>query len=203
MAFELPPLKFGESDLEPHISADTIKFHYGKHTKKYFETANTLAKGTVYENKTLDEVISKDTLLRMDTVLFNNVSQAWNHAFYWDCLTPASKSGKPSDKLLAAIDDAFDSYDNFVKLFEDKATKQFGSGWAWLVYKDGTLAIKGTPNAGSPMTDKGSVPLLTCDVWEHSYYLQYPADRMGYVKAWWNVVNWKVVNERFELASKK
>lgn len=201
MAFDVPPLKFAEDALEPHISADTVRFHYGKHTKKYFEVANSLAKGTVYEDKTLEQVMTKDSLLRMESVLFNNVCQAWNHAFYWDCLTPPNKSGKPSDKLKSALDEAFGSYDDFVKKFEEKATKHFGSGWAWLVFKDGDLSIKTTPNAGSPLTDKGSIPLLTCDVWEHAYYLDYQNDRAGYVKKFWNVVNWEFVNERFERAA--
>lgn len=196
--FEMEKLKYAEDALEPHISADVIKYHYGKHTQKYFDTANDMAKGTVFEDKSLEDVIAKDTLLKMDSKLFNNVSQAWNHTFYWNCLTPASQSGNPSDKLSDALTEVFGSLDEFKKVFSDKATKFFGSGWCWLVLKDGALTIKTTPNANSPLTEKGAVPLLVCDVWEHAHYLQYPADRAAYVKAFWNVVNWEFVNENYE-----
>lgn len=196
--FEMPELQYAEDALEPHISAEVIKYHYHKHTKKYFDTANELAKGTVFEGKDLQDVINKDTMIRMDTKLFNNVSQAWNHAFYWKCLTPASQSGNPSDKLKTALEEHFGSMEEFTKLFADKATKFFGSGWCWLVLKDGRLTIKTTPNAGSPLTEKGAIPLLTCDVWEHAHYLQYPADRAAYVKAFKNVINWEFVSKNFE-----
>lgn len=196
--FEMPKLKYAEDALEPHISAEVVKFHYHKHTQKYFDTANELIKGTVFADKSFEEVISKDSLLKMDSKLFNNVSQAWNHAFYWDCLTPASQSGNPSKELSDAFDETFGSFDEFVKVFTDKATKFFGSGWCWLVMKDGNLSIKTTPNANSPLTEKGATPLLTCDVWEHAHYLQYPADRAAYVKAFWNVVNWDFVNENYK-----
>jgi superoxide dismutase, Fe-Mn family len=201
--FEMPTLEYAEDALEPHINAEVIKHHYHKHTKKYFDTSNELVKGTVFEGDDLQAVINKDTMIRMDTKLFNNVSQAFNHAFYWKCLTPASSSGNPSDTLKLAIEEHFGSFDEFVKKFTDKATKFFGSGWCWLVLKDGRLTIKTTPNAVSPLTEKGAKPLLTCDLWEHAYLYQpeYFANRAAYVKAWWNVVNWSFVSENFENAS--
>lgn len=203
MSFDLPTLPYERDALEPHVSQQTIDLHYGKHTKKYFDTANKLAEGTIFANDTLDDV-SKESLLKMGTVLFNNVSQAWNHAFYWNGLAPVSETGEMSDKLIAAIEAQFMSVDNFKKQFTDQATKLFGSGWTWLVWKDGRLQIKNTPNAGSPLTETGSVPLLVCDVWEHAYLYdpQYAADRAGYVDGWWKVVNWNVVNTNFDKAQK-
>jgi superoxide dismutase, Fe-Mn family len=198
--FEMLKLEYAEDALEPHISAEVIKYHYHKHTQKYFDTANELAKGTVFEGKDLRDVINKDTMIRMETKLFNNVSQAWNHAFYWKCLTPASSSGKPSEALEKAMVEHFGSVEEFSKEFADKATKYFGSGWCWLVWKDGRLVIKTTPNATSPLTEKDAKPLLGCDVWEHAHYLQYPADRAAYVKAFMNVINWDFVNKNFEEA---
>lgn len=198
--FEMQPLKYAEDALEPHISAEVIKYHYHKHTAKYFEKANELAKGTLFAGKTIDDIISKDTMIRMDTALFNNLSQAWNHTFYWDCLTPASQSGNPSDRLADAITEQYGSLETFANEFEDKAAKFFGSGWCWLVFKDNRLSIKTTPNATSPLTERGAVPLLVCDVWEHAHYLQYPADRAAYIKAFMHVINWDFVSANFDKA---
>lgn len=200
--FEMPELEYAEDALEPHISAEVIKYHYHKHTQKYFDTANELVKGTVFEGRDLQDVINKDTMIRMDTKLFNNVSQAWNHAFYWKCLTPASSSGKPSEALESAINDDFGSFDEFVKKFTDKSNKFFASGWCWLVLKDGRLTIKTTPNATSPLTEKDAIPLLVCDLWEHAHYLQHPADRAAYVKGFMNVINWGFVSKNFEEGQK-
>jgi Fe-Mn family superoxide dismutase len=202
MTFKLPPLLYKQNALEPHIAADVVKFHYGKHTKKYFEVASELAKGTVFEGKPLNEILTKGSVIKMDTALFNNASQAWNHAFYWQCLVPASESGNPSQSLSTAIDKQFQSFEAFKKEFTDKATKFFGSGWAWVVFKDGHIQIKTTPNAGNPLSETSSVPLLVCDLWEHAYYLQHPADRAAYITAWWNVVNWSFVSENFQEATK-
>lgn len=203
MPFELSPLQFADDALEPYISADTIKYHYYKHTKKYFDTSNALVKGTAYENKTLDDIVSKDTLMRMDSTLFNNVCQAWNHTFYWKCLTPASLSGKPSKLLDVAIREHFGSLDEFIKEFTDKAVKAFGSSWTWLLHKDDRLVIKLTPNAGSPLAETGSVPLFVIDGWEHAWYLDYQDEKVKYVKAFWNIINWNFVNEQFNIAISK
>lgn len=198
--FELPPLPYADDALEPHISADTIKYHYYVHTKKYFSTASELAEGTVFEGKSLEHVISRQASIKMETALFNNVSQAWNHAFYWKCMTPAEKSGKPSEELGTLIDDQFGSFREFSATFVDAATKFFGSGWCWLVFKNNRLYVKTTPNANSPLTEHNTHPLLVCDVWEHAYYPQHPADRASYVKSFMEVINWDFVSSNFRKA---
>lgn len=197
MTFELPKLAYAEDALEPYISADVVKYHYGKHTKKYFDVANELAKGTVFETKSLDHVISKDSVIKMGTALFNNVSQAWNHAFYWQCLCPAKESSDPSKQLVDAIISQYQTFEKFKEEFDNKSIKFFGSGWTWVVWKDNRIQIKTTSNAGSPLTEQNSIPLLTCDLWEHAHYLQYPADRTAYIKAFWKVINWKFVNDNY------
>lgn len=195
MALEIPTLPYSADALEPHLSRETIDLHYGKHTKKYFDTANALAKGTIFASDTLDDV-SRDRLLRMGTALFNNVSQAWNHAFYWNGLAPVDSVGSMSDQLVELIEAQFLSVDTFTSRFTEQATNLFGSGWTWLVWKDDRLQIKNTPNSGTPLTDAGSIPLLACDVWEHAYLYdtQYAANRPEYIRGWWKVVNWNVVN---------
>lgn len=205
MAFTLPKLDYAEDALEPHISEDVVHYHYGKHTAKYFEKANELAKGTIFANKQLDDVISKDSVIKMDTALFNNVSQAFNHAFYWKCLAPASDVGKPSDELNSAIEEQFDTFAKFKDDFIEKATKAFGSAWVWLVLKDGKVQIKVTPNANSPLTETKSVPLLNCDIWEHAYLYdeRFWANRPAYLNAYWTVINWNFVNENFKNATSK
>lgn len=203
MAFERPPLKYAEDALAPHISKETVSYHYGKHTKKYFDTVNEMIKGTVYENKaTLSDLITKDTMVAMEAKLFNNACQAWNHQFYWACLTPADKSGEPSDDLMDQIEEDFGTFEEFKKKFGDLGDKQFGSGWAWLIWKDGKLIVKATPNGKNPLTDQGQTPLLTMDVWEHAYYLDYMNERPAYIKAFWNVVNWDYVSAQFAKAKK-
>jgi Fe-Mn family superoxide dismutase len=201
--FEMPKLPYAEDALEPYISSETISYHYGKHTKKYFDTTNELIKGTVFEKKvkTLDDLINKEGLLKVDSTLFNNACQAWNHAFYWNCLVPKDQSGKPSGAFQKECDRLFDNTENMQELFNAKATKHFGSGWAWLVVKRGELQIKITPNCATPLTEPDCTPLLVCDIWEHSWYLQYPADKPAYLKAFWNIVNWDLVNERYERAT--
>lgn len=204
MPFILPPLPYAEDALAPHLTSDVVNLHYGKHTKKYFDVATELAEGTLFEDKPLEEVLTKGSVIKMGTMLFNNLAQAWNHSFYWQCLIPAKQSGKPSDALSTAINAQFESFDQFKEEFTDKATKFFGSGWIWLVYKDNRVQIKTTPNAGNPLSDANSIPLLVCDLWEHAYLYQsdYFADRAKYIKAWWNVVNWEFVSTNFEKVSK-
>jgi len=192
--FTLPPLPYAENALDPVISANTLSFHYGKHHKAYVDNLNNLAKGTEYESAPLEKVI-RDTAGKADKVgLFNNSAQVWNHTFYWNCLKPASGSnaggGEPSGKLADAINKSFGGFDKFKEQFSDLAVKTFGSGWAWLVQRqDGSLGLVSTPNAVTPLTSD-DVPLMTCDVWEHAYYIDYRNARPKYVEAFWNLVNW-------------
>ena len=199
MTYKMPDLPYAEDALEPYLSKDVVRLHYGKHTKKYYDTANELAKGTMYERWDLADIISKDMIKRVDSKFFNNVTQAYNHTFYWEGMTNPESSGKPSDKLAEAIKDKFGSFDKFVEQFTEKATGMFGSGWCWLVMYRGELLIKTTPNGGCPLAEEGVTPLLACDVWEHAYLYQddYFANRPEYVKQWWKLVNWDKVNERF------
>jgi Fe-Mn family superoxide dismutase len=185
MAFELPPLPYEQNALEPHISAETLEFHYGKHHKSYVDKLNGLVGGTDMENKSLEEVVKA-----ADGGVFNNAAQIWNHTFYWHCLSP-NGGGAPSGKLGEAIDAAFGSFDKFKEEFTNSAVNNFGSGWTWLVQKgDGSVAIVNTSNAGCPLTE-GVTPLLTVDVWEHAYYIDYRNARPKYMEAFWNLVNWE------------
>jgi superoxide dismutase, Fe-Mn family len=191
MIFELPLLPYAPTALEPHISSRTIEFHYGKHHQAYVNNLNNLVKGTEFENADLITIIEKAS-----GGIFNNAAQIWNHTFYWNSLAP-NAGGEPSGALADAINAAFGSFDAFKEKFTAASATLFGSGWAWLVKKaDGTLEIVQESNAGNPMT-KGLVPLLTCDVWEHAYYLDYQNRRPDYIAAFWNLVNWKMVEQRF------
>ncbi len=190
MAFELPPLPYEQNALEPHISAETLEYHYGKHHKTYVDKLNGLVGGTDMENKSLEEVVKA-----AEGGVFNNAAQIWNHTFYWHCLSP-NGGGAPSGKLGEAIDAAFGSFDKFKEEFTNSAVNNFGSGWTWLVQKgDGSVAIVNTSNAGTPLTDDSVTPLLTVDVWEHAYYIDYRNSRPNYLEAFWNLVNWDFVNE--------
>src|SRR5215207_5636250 len=184
MKHSLPELPYPKEALQPHISKETLEFHHGKHHRAYVDKLNELIAGTEFENAALPDIV-----LRASGPLFNNAAQAWNHAFYWQCMSPAG-GGEPRGELAAAINSAFGSFAGFKEKFSKLAEGAFGSGWAWLVRdKDGTLAIASTGNAKNPLTD-GQTPLLTCDVWEHAYYIDYRNARPAYVKAFWNVVNW-------------
>ena len=186
MAFELPPLPYEQNALEPHISAETLEYHYGKHHKTYVDKLNGLVGGTDMENKSLEEVVKA-----AEGGVFNNAAQIWNHTFYWHCLSP-NGGGAPSGKLGEAIDAAFGSFDKFKEEFTNSAVNNFGSGWTWLVQKgDGSGAIVNTSNAGTPLTDDSVTPLLTVDVWEHAYYIDYRNARPKYMEAFWNLVNWE------------
>ena len=190
MSFELPTLPYSNDALTPHISAETIEYHYGKHHNAYVTNLNNLAADTDWASKSLEEIIKG-----ADGGLFNNAAQVWNHSFYWNCLAPDG-GGAPSGALATAIDAAFGSFTAFQEAFTKAAATQFGSGWAWLVREaDGSLAITQTANAGNPMTD-GATPLLTCDVWEHAYYVDYRNARPQYIAAFWNLVNWDFVAEQ-------
>ncbi len=191
MALTLPPLPFARDALEPHMSRETLDFHYGKHHKTYVDTANKLIAGTEFENASLDDIVRKSS-----GKLFNNAAQIWNHNFFWQCLTP--KQSQPGGKLEKALTKPFESLDNFKKQFTEAAVGTFGSGWAWLV-KDaaGALAIVSTSNAGNPLT-AGQTPLLTCDVWEHAYYLDHKNARPKYLEQYWALVNWEFVEKNLD-----
>ncbi|KAA3627731.1 MAG: superoxide dismutase [Proteobacteria bacterium] len=185
MEHTLPPLPYEKNALEPHISAETLDFHHGKHHNTYVVNLNNLIKDTEFANATLEEIIRKAPA----GGLFNNAAQVWNHTFYWNSLSP-NGGGAPSGALATGIDKAFGSLDAFKEAFTKAAVTQFGSGWAWLVKNaNGGLEIVQTGNAGNPMTN-GQTPLLTCDVWEHAYYIDYRNARPKYVEAFWNLVNW-------------
>ncbi len=192
MEHQLPPLPYAKDALAPVISAETIEYHYGKHHQTYVTNLNNLIKGTEFENATLEEIVMKST-----GGIFNNAAQVWNHTFYWNGLKPNS-GGTPKGELAAAIDKAFGSFDEFKKQFSQKAITTFGSGWAWLVKnKDGSLSLESTSNAANPMTG-GQTPLLTIDVWEHAYYVDYRNARPKYVEEFWSIVNWDFAEANFK-----
>jgi superoxide dismutase, Fe-Mn family len=185
--YTLPPLPYAKDALMPTISAETIEFHYGKHHQTYVDNLNKLVPNTEFAGQTLEQIIA-----RAQGPIFNNAAQVWNHTFYWHGLKP-NGGGEPTGALAAAITKSFGSFANFKQQFTQAAVSLFGSGWAWLVKrKDGTLAIVQTGNAGNPLT-AGDVPLLTCDVWEHAYYIDYRNARAKYVEQFWTVVNWEFV----------
>ena len=178
----LAPLPYADDALAPTVSAKTMSFHYGKHHAGYVKTLNGLVAGTKYEGLSLEEIVaaSRDA---GDTAIFNNAAQIWNHDFYWRSLAPAGKGGEPSPELLAAVDASFGSFDACKAALADAAVKRFGSGWAWLVAKEGKLVVESTPNADTPLGRPGVKPLLVIDVWEHAYYLDWQNARAAYVKA--------------------
>jgi Fe-Mn family superoxide dismutase len=189
MIHELAPLPFANNALEPHISAETLEYHYGKHHQAYVTNLNSLIVGTEFEEASLDDIVRKSS-----GGLFNNAAQSWNHTFYWHCLSPQG-GGTPSGPVADAIEAAFGSFERFKDEFTKTAVATFGSGWAWLVKDaDGGLAVVSTSNAGCPVTS-GQTPLLTCDVWEHAYYIDYRNARPKYLEAYWNLVNWDFVEE--------
>ena len=191
MAHELPALPYDKNALEPTISQETLEYHYGKHHQTYVTNLNNLVPGTEFENASLEEIVMKAS-----GGIFNNAAQVWNHSFYWNCLSP-NGGGAPSGGLAAAIDSAFGSFDDFKSKFATSAATNFGSGWTWLVKNsDGSVEIVNTSNAANPMSD-GKTPLLTIDVWEHAYYIDYRNARPKYLEAVWNIVNWDFVAENF------
>ena len=191
MKFSLPELPYAQNALEPIISEKTIGFHYGKHHQTYVNNLNGLVEGTEFANYDLETIVKKS-----DGPIFNNAAQIWNHTFYFLSLTP-NKGSVPSEKLVKAINSAWDSVDNFKAEFNKAAVSVFGSGWAWLVKDaDGKLSIVKESNAGNPIT-RGLTPLLTFDVWEHAYYLDYQNRRADYVAALWDLVDWNVVSGRY------
>lgn len=192
MTFELPPLPYAKSALAPHISEETLEYHYGKHHQTYVDKLNGLVPGTPFEGKTLEEIVKTST-----GGIFNNAAQVWNHTFYWNCLSPQG-GGEATGAIAEAIRTAFGSFDKFKEEFTTAAINNFGSSWTWLVKKaDGSVAIVNTSNAGTPLTDDSVKPLLTCDLWEHAYYIDYRNARPKYMDAFWALVNWDFVNQNF------
>lgn len=187
----LPDLPYADNALEPHISAETLQFHHDKHHATYVDKLNGLIPGTEFESASLEDIIKKAS-----GGIFNNGAQVWNHTFYWNCLSP-NGGGAPTGDLATAIDQAFGSFDDFKTRFSESAVNNFGSGWTWLVKNsDGTLEIVNTSNAANPMTDDKQ-PVLTCDVWEHAYYIDYRNARPKYVEAFWSLVNWDFVAQNY------
>lgn len=200
MAFTLPALPYAHNALEPHIDALTMQIHHGKHHQAYVDNLNKAIAGTPNENKSLAELVKAAGSI--SPAVRNNGGGHWNHSFFWEILAP-NAGGKPSGKLAAAIDAAFGSFDEFKAKFSAAGATRFGSGWAWLIVKDGKLEVTSTPNQDNPLMDVAEVkgtPILGVDVWEHAYYLKYQNKRGDYLAAIWNVVNWKKVEELFEKA---
>lgn len=191
MTHELPALPYAHDALQPHISAETIEYHYGKHHQAYVTNLNNLIKGTEFEAMSLEDIIKKSS-----GGVFNNAAQVWNHTFYWNCLSP-NGGGAPTGAVADAINAKWGSFDAFKEAFSKAAVGTFGSGWAWLVKNSaGELEIVSTSNAATPMTS-GQTALMTCDVWEHAYYVDYRNARPKYVESFWNLVNWNFVTTNF------
>ncbi|MCO7227194.1 superoxide dismutase [Pleionea sp. CnH1-48] len=191
MAFELPPLPYAKDALAPTISEETLEFHYGKHHNTYVVNLNKLVEGTEFADMSLEEVVMKSS-----GGMFNNAAQIWNHTFYWNSMSP-NGGGEPTGDLASAINEAFGSFEEFKTQFAQSAATNFGSGWTWLVKnKDGKLEIFNTSNAGCPLTE-GLTPLMTVDVWEHAYYIDYRNARPAYLEAFWKLVNWEFAAKNF------
>ena len=199
MSYQQPPLLYAENELEPFISAKTIGFHYGKHHVAYITNYNNLVAGSPLDNLSIEEVITQVAADPQKVGIFNNGAQAWNHSFYWKSLTP-NGGGEPSGELAAKIAQDFGSFDKFKEELKSAATTQFGSGWAWLVLDGGKLKVVKTGNAQTPSTS-GQTPILTIDVWEHAYYLDYQNRRPDYVASIIdNLLNWDFAAENFRTA---
>lgn len=189
---ELPKLPYKRDALEPHISQRTIDYHYGQHHAAYVKNLNNLIENTRYEKMNLEEII-KDS----EGSVFNNAAQVWNHNFYWHCMSP-EENIMPQANLLKSIERDFESFENFKSIFIKQAATLFGSGWLWLVAdNNGKLSLLQTSNAGTPLTQVGMTPLLTCDVWEHAYYLDQQNLRLAYINEFWQIINWRFVEKKF------
>ena len=192
MAFELPALPYEKNALEPHISSETLDYHYGKHHATYVTKLNGLVEGTDMESKSLEEIIKSS-----EGGVFNNAAQVWNHTFYWHCLSP-NGGGEPTGDLAEAINAKWGSFADFQAAFNDKAVNNFGSSWTWLVKTaDGSLDIVNTSNAETPISGEEYTPVLTVDLWEHAYYIDYRNARPKYLENFWALVNWEFGNENF------
>lgn len=192
MAFELPPLPFPKNALEPHMSARTLEFHHGKHHQAYVTNLNNLVKDSPLASQSLEEIIKATAKDESKAGIFNNAAQVWNHTFFWNCMKP-NGGGAPTGALAQRIDSAFGGFDKFKEQFKQAGVTQFGSGWAWLVLDGGQLKVTKTPNAVNPMA-QGQTALLTCDVWEHAYYLDYQNRRPDFIQIFLDhLVNWEFV----------
>ncbi|MFC3051018.1 superoxide dismutase [Kordiimonas pumila] len=190
MSFELPPLPYAQNALEPYISSNTLSFHYGKHHNAYVTNLNKLVEGTDFAGKSLEEIMKATAGDSSKAGIFNNAAQVWNHTFYWHSMC-ANGGGKPSGALAEKIVTDFGSFEKFVEAFKTAGATQFGSGWTWLVLRDGKLTVEKTANAECPLTD-GATPLLTMDVWEHAYYLDFQNRRPDYIETFLNsLANWE------------
>lgn len=199
MTFVLPELPYDQDALAPYISADTLSFHYGKHHAGYVKKLNKMVAGTDLADKSLEDVMTATVNDAESAGIFNNAAQIWNHTFYWYSMSP-SGGGRPNGALLDKINEDFGSYDAFVSEFKAAGSAQFGSGWAWLVLRDGKLTVERTANADCPLTD-GATPILTMDVWEHAYYLDYQNRRPDYIKTFLeHLVNWQFAADNFAAA---
>ncbi len=197
MPFELPTLPYGKNALAPHISENTINYHYGKHHQAYVTNLNNLISGTDLADKSLEEIIKISANDKTKAGIFNNSAQVWNHTFYWHSMKP-NGGGKPTGEVLKQIESDFGSYENFVTEFKNAGATQFGSGWAWLVLDSGKLKVVKTGNAETPLTTSAK-PLMTMDVWEHAYYLDFQNARPTYIDTFLNhLVNWDFVNENLK-----
>lgn len=197
MAFTLPALPYASDALEPHFDKQTMEIHHGKHHQAYVDNLNKAVAGTENENKSLEELVAKAGTI--SPAVRNNGGGHWNHSFFWESLAPKA-GGAPTGKLADAINSTFGSFDAFKEKFNAAGATRFGSGWAWLIEKDGKLEITSTPNQDNPLMDVAEVkgkPILGVDVWEHAYYLKYQNRRPEYLAAFWNVVNWDAVSKRF------
>lgn len=202
MAFTLPSLPYSHDALEPHIDAQTMQIHHGKHHQGYVDNLNKAIAGTPHESKSLEELVASAGTI--SPAVRNNGGGHWNHTFFWESMSP-NGGGEPSGKLLEAISRDLESFDAFKEKFSQAGATRFGSGWAWLGVKDGKLTVCSTPNQDNPLMDVSEckcTPILGVDVWEHAYYLKYQNKRADYLAAFWNVVDWKKVEERFATASK-
>lgn len=202
MAFTLPALPYSHDALEPHIDTATMQIHHGKHHQAYVDNLNKAIAGTPNENKSLEELVASAGSI--SPAVRNNGGGHWNHTFFWESLA-ANAGGTPSGKLADAINSAFGSFDALKEKVNNAGMTRFGSGWAWLLVKDGKLEVSSTPNQDNPLMDVAEVkgnPILGVDVWEHAYYLKYQNKRADYLNAFWNVVNWTKVAQRFDAASK-
>lgn len=188
----LPALPYSNDALMPHVSPETLEFHYGKHHKTYVDKLNQLIETTEFKGKTLEQIVKTAPA----GPIFNNAAQVWNHTFYWNSMAPKA-GGAPKGKIADAITASFGSFDQFKEKFSAAAVGQFGSGWAWLVKTTNGLEITTTGNAETPLTKPNMKPLLTCDVWEHAYYIDYRNARPKYVEAYWNLVNWNFAETNF------
>ena len=196
MAFTLPALPYAYEALEPHIDSTTMKIHHGKHHQAYVDNLNKAIAGTEHEQKTIEQLVAAAGSI--SPAVRNNGGGHWNHHFFWETMGPGA-NGAPSGKLADAINEAFGSFDAFKEKFAAAGITRFGSGWAWLIIKDGKLEVSSTPNQDNPLMDVADVkgtPIVGCDVWEHAYYLHYQNRRADYLAAFWNVVNWDKVASR-------